>query len=340
MRKLETNYSASTELVPLFKSVLSECNLNSGETLLIYSDTHSSPHYPAAALGAALELGAEAFHVTVPTSVPENDRGVLATIWAEVDMVLDLVSTVAHAYSMLNAAALENGGRVLRCSQPPDVLMRLLPNPDVRRRVEAGADFLRKAGRMRVASEAGTDFTVEVKDRVVLDLYSLADKPGRWDNWPSGMVAVSPEESSADGILVLDTNDVILRLGRYVSSPVTITLEQGKIVNFEGGPDARSLDDWFASYGEDDAYRIAHIGWGSEHRADWNRMGAFMMEPAVQDQEAFYGNMQVAFGSNTAIFKGRNNTRAHMDFPCRNMDIWLDDFQIMECGQFLPKELQ
>jgi 2,5-dihydroxypyridine 5,6-dioxygenase len=340
MKKFPTNYSASTELVPLFKNSLQLSNLKAGETLLIYCDTHTNPHYPAAALGAALEIGAEAFQVTVPTVVPENDRGVIADIWAGVDMVLDLVSTVAHAYSLLNAAALENGGRVLRCGQPQDVLMRLSPNPIIKKRAQAGAELMRKATTMRVTSDAGTDLTVNIKDKVVLALYSLADEPGRWDNWPSGMVAVGPDEYSANGTLVLDLNDVILRLGRYVTSPVRMTLNDGLITKIEGGHDARLLEDWFSSFDDETAYRIAHIGWGCEHRADWNRMGAYLMEGAVQDQEAFYGNMQIAFGANTAIFKGQNVSRAHMDFPCRRTSIWLDDTRILDRGQFLIDDLK
>lgn len=340
MKDFPLSYNASTELVPLFKKSLELCNLTDKESLLIYSDTHTNPHYPAAALGAALEIGAEAFCVQVPTTVPENDKGVIADIWAGVDMVLDLVSTVAHAYSLLNAAALENGGRVLRCGQPQDVLLRLSPTPTIRRRATAGADMLRKASTMRVTSEAGTDLTVSVKDKVVLALYSLADEPGRWDNWPTGMVTAGPDEYSANGTLVLDVNDVILRLGRYVSSPVKLTLRDGLIVDIEGGLDARLLEDWFSAYNDETAYRIAHIGWGCEDRADWNRMGAYLREGAVQDQESFYGNMQIAFGANTAIFKGQNVSKAHMDFPCRNNSIWLDDTQIMEKGQFLIEELK
>lgn len=340
MKKFPLSYNASTELIPLFKRSLALSNLKPGETLLIYTDTHTNPHYPAAALGAALDLGAEAFQVTVPTSVPENDQGVLADIWAGVDMVLDLVSTVAHAYSLLNAAALENGGRVLRCGQPQDVLMRLSPLPEIRQRAKAGAALMEQATTMRVTSDAGTDLTVNVRDRVVLALYSLADEPGRWDNWPSGMVAVGPDETGANGTLVLDINDVILRLGRYVTSPVKMTLRDGLIVDIEGGSDARLLEDWFASYNEPDAYRIAHIGWGCEHRADWNRMGAYLLEGAVQDQEAFYGNMQIAFGANTAIFRGANRCRAHMDFPCRKTSIWLDETQVLDHGQFLIDELK
>jgi leucyl aminopeptidase (aminopeptidase T) len=69
-------------------------------------------------------------------------------------------------------------------------------------------------------------------------------------------------------------------------------------------------------------------------------MGAYLMEGATQDVESFYGNMQIAFGANTAIFRGRNRCRAHMDFPCRNNSIWLDDLQIMERGQFLIDDLK
>jgi 2,5-dihydroxypyridine 5,6-dioxygenase len=340
MKDFPLSYMASTELIPLFRKSLELCNLKPGEILLIYSDTHTTPHYPAAALGAALEIGADAFHIEVPTTVPENDRGVIAKIWAEVDMVIDLVSTVAHAYSLLNAAALENGGRVLRCGQPQDVLMRLSPTEELRRRVQAGAKLARKASTMRITSAAGTDLTCSIKDKVVLDLYSLADVPGRWDNWPSGMVSIGPDEYSANGTLVLDVNDIMLRLGRYVTSPVKMDVRDGKIVKIDGGLDARSLEDWFSSFHDDVAYRIAHIGWGCEDRADWNRMGMYLREHATQDNEAYYGNMQIAFGANTAIFKGQNVSKAHMDFPCRNMSIWLDELQIIDKGQFLIEELK
>jgi len=69
-------------------------------------------------------------------------------------------------------------------------------------------------------------------------------------------------------------------------------------------------------------------------------MGAYMLEGAVQDQEAFYGNMQIAFGANTAIFRGSNHTRAHMDFPCRNTSIWVDDQQVLDKGKFVIDALK
>jgi len=334
------SYSSATELVPMFKRMLELCNVKPEETILLYTDTRTVPHYPAAFMGAAIELGAEAYQITVPTVVPERDTGPIANAWREADLVIDLVSTLAHAYSLLNEAAFEAGTRVLRVGQPLDVLTRMFPHPEVRRRVEAGAKLLDAAEEVRVTSEAGTDLVAKKKGRVTLDLYSVADKPGRWDHWPTGMVTCGPHEDGADGTLVLDINDVILSLARYVTSPVTLTLRDGRIVKIEGGAEARLLEDWFASFGEDDAYRIAHIGWGCEHRAKWNRLSALGAEPATQDVESFYGNMQIAFGANAGIFLGKNRTRAHMDFPCRNNTIYLDGRKIMERGVFVLDELR
>ncbi|MCZ7571201.1 MAG: hypothetical protein M5U01_21860 [Ardenticatenaceae bacterium] len=340
MRRFSSSYLAATELVPMFRHMLELCRVRPEETVLLYADTHMNPHYPAAFMGAALELGAEAYQITVSSVVPERDTGPIANAWRNADIVIDMVSTLAHAYSMLNAAAFEAGTRVLRVGQPLDVLMRLFPDPVVRARTEAGARLLEAAETLRVTSAAGTDFTVRKKGGVTLPLYGIADEPARWDHWGCGLVACGPDETSAEGVLVLDVNDVILRMGRYVTEPVRITLREGRIVNFEGGADALLLKDWFGWYGEDDAYRMAHIGWGCDHRADWNRLVAHTLEPAVQDNESFYGNMQVAFGSNTALFNGKNRTRAHMDFPCRHCTIYLDDLKIVERGQFLIDELK
>jgi 2,5-dihydroxypyridine 5,6-dioxygenase len=340
MKRFETSYSASTELVPLFRRMLELCKVKPAETVLLHADTYTTPHYPAAFMGAAMEIGAEVYQITVPSVVPERDTGPISNAWREADLVIDLVSTLAHAYSMLNQAAFEAGTRVLRVGQPLDVLIRMFPDPVVRRRVEAGARLLDRAEVVRVTSEAGTDLVVQKKGRVTLGLYSVADEPGRWDHWPSGMVTCGPEETGADGTLVLDVNDVILSLARYVTEPVKMVLRGGKIVKFEGGAEARMLEDWFASAGDESAYHIAHLGWGCEHRANWNRLSSLAADPATQDNESFYGNMQIAFGANTALFNGKNRTRAHMDFPCRKCTIYLDGRMILERGVFLLDELK
>jgi 2,5-dihydroxypyridine 5,6-dioxygenase len=96
---------------------------------------------------------------------------------------------------------------------------------------------------------------------------------------------------------------------------------------------AELLRRWFAQFETEDAYRVAHIGWGMERRANWLIPG--------QDNECMYANNQIAFGSNVGIFQGaRTLTKSHIDFCCLNNSYWCDDVQIMEDGEFLIDELR
>lgn len=42
----------------------------------------------------------------------------------------------------------------------------------------------------------------------------IADEPGRWDHWPSGLVTCAPLEDSAEGVYVVEPGDVLLPLKR------------------------------------------------------------------------------------------------------------------------------
>ena len=66
MNKFPIAFTSAAELVPMFKRVLEGCRLSRGELLLLHTDTTFNPHYPAACLAAGLELGAQAYVITVP----------------------------------------------------------------------------------------------------------------------------------------------------------------------------------------------------------------------------------------------------------------------------------
>jgi 2,5-dihydroxypyridine 5,6-dioxygenase len=132
---------------------------------------------------------------------------------------------------------------------------------------------------------------------------------------------------------VLSPGDYMLVINQYIIEPVRMEIRDGCITNITGGMQAELIRRWFAQFNSPDAYRIAHIGWGCEKRANWLVPG--------QDNECFYANMQIAFGSNVGIFPGAQTlTRSHIDFPCLNNSYWCDDVQIMENGEFLIDELK
>ncbi len=337
--KLALNYAASTQHMPHFVKSLQLSAVKEGETVLIHTDTESYPHYAAAYLGAARILGADTYILVHP--VDASEKGAIKA-WQAADMVIDL-SSEPHAYADILREAINAGTRILRVGQPWDVMKRLFPTPELKRRVMAGGAIMEKGKTLRIKSAAGTDLTIYKGTRYTMKIWGGSDTPGRWDIWPSGMVCCAPEEDKAEGTLVVNKGDVLLSMAHYVEEPITMSVRDGLIVEVSGkGKDADLLKTWLGKSGHRDAFRIAHVGWGCNDKAQWDRLA---MSPrfgfATQDNEAFYGNMQIAFGSNYGIFPdGRTKCPSHIDFPCLGNSFWVDDTQIMDHGKFVSPELR
>jgi 2,5-dihydroxypyridine 5,6-dioxygenase len=318
---------AAVELADMMYEHLRLCRVHEGELVIVHTDSFTQPHYAPAFLFAAQRLGADTFQIVHPRGA---ERGV-GEVWKRADLVVDLATGV-RAYSDLVREALLAGTRVLRVAESEEVLRRLFPTPELRSRVEAGQRIMQEGSVLRVTSPGGTDLTFHKDGRDALGIYSAADTPGRWDIWPAGMVCCAPHEDRGEGILVLSPGDMMLVFGQYVHEPVRIEIEGGRITSFAGGAEAELLKEWFRKFNDPNVYRVAHVGWGCERRADWLKWG--------QDNESYYANMQVAFGANVGIFtQGTTRSRGHFDFPCRFNSFWVDEIQIMEGGEFLLDEL-
>lgn len=342
MRQLPISRKLSAELIPLFKRELELCKLKAGETLLVFSDSMFNPHYVAAFTGAAMQIGAETVHMEVPFSTKSFSSRTISDAWQAADMVVPLTTQVPWLYSDAHNAALDAGTRTLMVQEPVDILMRMFPDEEVRRRTIAGARRMNVTTTIRVCSDAGTELVMNKKGRPGIGQYGISDEPGRWDHWPSGLVACAPIEGSVEGTLVLDSGDIILNFGKYIETPVEITIRDGRIVEFDGRADAFLLEDYFAQAQDEKAYVVSHIGWGTDHRAQWHLIGhRFFESGGVMDAESFYGNMQIAFGSNYARFlQGDNRVNFHIDLPTRNHSLWLDDELIVDKGVIVPEDLK
>lgn len=337
MNKFPIAYTVSAELVPMFRKVLEGCRLTAGELLLLHTDTTFNPHYPAACLASGLELGARVYQITVPARSNEIEKDpTIVRAWQEADMVIDLVSAGAHLFSELNARALGAGTRVLRIAEPVDALERMLPDPEVRRRSEAGAQMLDSGSRLRITSPAGTDLSMDIGGRHGVAQHGLADRPGRWDHWPSGLSLVAPAEGSVQGRLVAGLGDVIFTLGRYVAEPINCSVEGGRVVDIHGGVDAFLLREWLAAQHEECAYVVGLVAWGTDHRARWDRVAWHLQEPAgIMDSESYWGNVRIGLGNNaSSMLRGQNRCRAHIDIQLRGCDVSVDGTQVIAGGEF------
>lgn len=343
--------SISDAMVDLFRRELELCKVGPGQCLAVLTEDGRPADYAAAFLRAAQELGSHAFQVNVsPTAAGGNaERAVGATSLAgnrpaiealkSADIVIDLMLLL---FSKEQIEITDSGTRMLMVIEPFDVLQRLLPDENLRRRVEAGGERLSRAREMRITSPAGTDVVYRLGDYPVLTEYGYTDEPGRWDHWPSGFLFTQGADDGVDGTVVLGSGDIIFPLKRYVESPVRLAIEKGVVTKIEGdGLDAEIMRDYMESYEDPRAYAISHIGWGLNEKAQWGRLATTsnLAGELGMDGRAFYGNVLFSTGPNVEL-GGENDTLCHLDIPLKGASLELDGEPIVRNGEIVPDDMR
>lgn len=331
----------------LFGMVLSElrlCKVARQETAVIFTDTRTNPNYASAFLAAAKELAGSVFELKMPFLPDNNGRDTdlepVLNIIKSAHFVVDLsTGGVLFIYSQGLADVLAGGTRVLQGKGTEEQLRRCFPNEDLRRRTLKGAEWLERSTEIRVVSDGGTDLRIRKEGRKAVTQYGISDVPGRWDSWPSGFLYCAPQEETANGTLVLDVGDLLVMLGRYVRQPVRLTVEQGKLIEIEGGVDAMLLKARLDQARDPEAFMISHIGWGTDPRARWTEVAQRGTEEGARDARSTYGNVQIAFGANYAL-GGQNKTKAHEDLIMRHATFYLDGKVVVEGGEIVPEDLR
>jgi 2,5-dihydroxypyridine 5,6-dioxygenase len=338
--------NVAADLVPLFREGLRRSQVKEGETAIIYADTLTNPQYPAAFLAAAKDLGAEAFQIIQPAVPHVLSKGMgramptrlMVEAMKGADFVLD-ITTGGMLYSNEQNDILAAGTRILRVREPDDCLIRLLPNEEVRARTIRGGERLRQAKRIRITSEEGTDLTMSKADRPVSIQYGMADKPGRWDHWPTGLITTTAVEETVEGRLVVGAASILFPFERYVTEPITIAFDKGVASSVEGGREAIMLRDLFATQNSPDCRRLAHVGWGTDHRARWDILASRGADGGGgAELRSIYGGVLLAMGENRDL-GGLNGAPLHLDIALRRARLELDGVVVVENGQILDPQL-
>jgi 2,5-dihydroxypyridine 5,6-dioxygenase len=338
--------NVAADLVPLFREGLRRSQVKEGETAIIYADTLTNPQYPAAFLAAAKDLGAEPFQIIQPAVPHVLSKGIgramptrlMVEAMKGADFVLD-ITTGGMLYSNEQNDVLAAGTRILRVREPDDCLIRLLPNEEVRARTIRGGERFRQAKRIRITSEDGTDLTMSKADRPVSIQYGMADKPGRWDHWPTGLITSTAVEETVEGTLVVGAASILFPFERYVTEPITIGFDKGVAVSIEGGREAIMLRDLFATQNNPNCRRLAHVGWGTDHRARWDILASRGADGGGgAELRSIYGGVLLALGENRDL-GGLNGAPLHLDIALRRARLELDGQAVVENGQILDPQL-
>lgn len=332
--------------IDLFAEVFARCKVAPGDACAILSETQSRALNVQLAELALARLGARAFHVVVPTprqAAPVAIRSTGASVVLK-DMDAAVAALAASRFvadctleGLMHAAELprilKGGARVLYISnEHPEALERLAPSPDDERRVRAGMKLLREARAMTVTSPAGTDLRIRVEDARVGGVWGYTEKPGTLSHWPGGLCLCFPQSGSVEGILVLAPGDMNLTFKRHLESAVRLTIEADYVTRVEGDSlDAELMRDYFAAWGDREAYAVSHVGWGMNPRARWDALALYdKRDVNGTEQRAFAGNFLYSTGANEVA--GRH-TLGHFDLPLRRCTVALDGKAVVEDGK-------
>jgi 2,5-dihydroxypyridine 5,6-dioxygenase len=252
----------------------------------------------------------------------------LATSKLVVDCTLEGLMHAAELPTIL-----AGGARVLYVSnEHPDVLERLAPSSADEEKVRAGMRRLRESKRMKVTSPSGTALEIRLEGARVGGVWGYTEKPGTLSHWPGGLCLCFPPAASVNGTLVLAPGDLNLTFKRYVESPVRLHIENDYVARIEGDSlDAQLMREYFAAWGDREAYAVSHVGGGRNERARWDALVMYdRADVNGTEQRAFAGNFLYSTGANEVA--GRH-TLGHFDLPFRHCTVELDGIAVVRAGK-------
>lgn len=338
---------SSSRLTAMWREVLTLSKLCPDEHVLVLTSTNSDERLRRAAIQAVTDLGATVCRLDVepfwdrreagadPISVtgvsPIDGNPIAFTAMKEADLVIDLMHLL---FTPAQRAVIESGTRMLLAYEPPEILARLMPTMDDRRRVLAAREAYSKGKEIRVTSEAGTDLRAKIGETRITAEYGFVDEPGRWDHWPAAFVARVPNKQTAEGTVVINAGDIIIPFKFYVQSPIRLTIERGFITKIEGGNDADFMKRYLEEYEEPNAYAVSHLGWGLHPKARWTSLGMYDKQPTIgMEARTYYGNFLFATGPGPDV-----KAHCHLDIPMRNCSFFIDDQPMTLKGEVIPED--
>lgn len=328
-----------------FLETFKRCAIKPSESVIVLSEQQSRPELVQLSEMALHQLQSNYFSVVLPTPAPHEGPIIRSTgastalnglpnavaSLCSVDVVIDLtIEGLMHAPE--TGEILKSGTRILNISnEHPDTLCRLPPNDGLVDKVKSAVKQLKSASLMTVESAAGTNLSVNLNDAQTVGVWGWTDRPGTLAHWPGGLVVSFPAANSVSGQLVLAPGDINLTFKRYIETPVTLTLKNDYITDFQcAGADGALMKDYLASFNDKEAYATSHVGWGLNQAARYEALTMYdKADTNGTECRAIAGNFLYSTGANE--FAGRF-TRGHFDIPVMGCTISLDDEVVVREG--------
>lgn len=312
---------ASSSIVEMMRGtikVVQQCaGVKPGEKVVISTDTNK--FRIAEALAGAVHAVGGIPVITVITPTGAHGRQLPSPVVAacrEAD-VFFLPATYSQTHTDARIQAIQAGARgCTMCEITEDCFCGSTVQADFEELDKIGRALgavLAKTHTMRVTTDKGTDISAVVAGRPVQYETGLFRNPREFAAFPNSEINIAPIEGTAKGKVVVDVR--VMNIGVVKNEPVTCWVENGEIVEIEGGPMARDFKEMMAGYGDRTAYNIAEFGLGLNKLS---RLYATNLEDLGR-----LGNFHIGLGSNYAI-GGKIKAPCHVDISFRHARVEFD----------------
>ncbi len=346
----------STALKPEFLIVVDKiyrdmCNLQPGTKVLIIADSRTPRHVVSAFMGAAMAMGADVSVSENPMPPPPTLQpgyewnSMVKAACKEAELIIDL----AVGYADFLAEAVERGARIMSPGDGTgghhieDTLIRTMLAADIhelRKEAIAIGNMFTDASTLRMVSEEGTDFEIDISDLEGVSSDEFIWDPdkkkmtGTWAALPPAAPGIVIPKGRGNGVMAVD--GFLLYEPAYdhekPTGPVFLTFKDGKIVDVSGEPlFAGRLKQWFKEQPDDSAeYGPVHLNLGLNSRAMLTQHPEF---------EKLRGTICCGIGDSsllTRMWQGSklepNISHMHWDILLMRPTLYLDDHLICENG--------
>ncbi len=335
------------DYVQAAREIYEACDLKPGERMVIYGDTGREPEVFDAFTAAAQGIGVDPVAIRVAARKPLVEPPPPAVdAMAKSDFVIDL-ATESWLYTPATTKILRAGARMLQVLMPSENILRKRPRVQVARRARFVEQLFEGETQVRIASPDGSELRASFEGRSPAAQDSVVRESGEWDSLGTAFVNVCPIEGSVEGNIVLNSTFYLAGGPSFIgSTPVRVTLRDGRISGIEGGAEADHLRRWLQSYDDANLGVVAHLGFGFDEES--GPPPKPMEERDWVAWEAMYGGVIVAFGANTIDIEfhkgkgsvgGKNVAPSHADCTVLGADFYVGETQVLDRGSFRFKEL-
>ena len=317
---------------------LDRAALKKGETVVIVAEPPSDMRVANALFEAANLRGAKALITIQPYRGEQNIEPPkpLAEAMKKADLVIPIMPyESADFYTQTCSEMLQGGTRVLGCiSATMEMIHDLIYELDFSATDNICLELekvMGKAKEVHITTPMGTDIKACIGGRPVQMNPGKASAPHEEAYIPAGVVGQAPIEESWNGHVVFDAFAYPVGILREL---IELDIENGRIVKFTGGGQAKEFEAWFASRNDPNIYMTCHYGFG--------------INPAIKQlsslkflNERMYGIFDIGFGTNDLpCFQGKIRANGHTDGLMTKAKVVYDGITVMDDGKFVMPSIR